>query len=44
MKLKLTKHIVVNYNFTQFMIVKTNVTIDTTKVTNRNKFRNIIIP
>ena len=44
MKLKLTKHIVVNYNFTQFMTVKTNVTTDTTKVTNRNKFRNIIIP
>ena len=28
----------------QFMTIRTNVTEDTTKVTNRNKFRNINIP
>ena len=28
----------------QFMTIRTNVTRDTTKVTNRNKFRNISIP
>ena len=28
----------------QFMTTRTNVTEDTTKVTNRNKFRNISIP
>ena len=28
----------------QFMTIRTNVTGDTTKVTNRNKFRNINIP
>ena len=28
----------------QFMTIRTNVTEDTTKVTNRNKFRNISIP
>ena len=28
----------------QFMTIRTNVTGDTTKVTNRNKFRNISIP
>ena len=28
----------------QFVTIKTNVTRDTTKVTNRNKFRNINIP
>ena len=28
----------------QFMTIRTNVTIDTTKVANRNKFRNISIP
>ena len=28
----------------QFMTIRTNVTMDTTKVTNRNKFRNISIP
>ena len=28
----------------QFMTIRTNVTMDTTKVANRNKFRNISIP
>ena len=28
----------------QFMTIRTNVTEDTTKITNRNKFRNISIP
>ena len=35
------KHIMLKY---QFMTVGTNVIEDTTKVTNRNKFRNISIP
>ena len=35
------KHRMLNF---QFMTIRTNVTGDTTKLTNRNKFRNISIP
>ena len=37
------KHRILKFQF-QFMTIKTNVTRDTTKVTNMNKFRNISIP